>query len=64
LSRLISYNIYYYGFNEKIFVINNVLAGLRNADTVYNDPLFGMDQINKIFYWVEAYLEGKDSEIF
>jgi hypothetical protein len=61
--RLYSYNAYNYLFYDFAMVQAGVLVDLSPADqnTVYTDPQYGMNNDQKMDYWVGAWLDGQDS---
>ena len=64
LSRFYSYNAFEYLFQDESLVKTGVLAGLSAADqtTVYSDPKFGMDSVEKLTFWVYANEQGDQSQ--
>ena len=54
ITRFYAFNAYYYAFNDKTFVTQVILNGISNADTIYTDPVYGMDTSQKLFLWFQA----------
>ncbi len=38
--------------------MRSVLAGIQSAEDIYSDPLFGMDTISKLYFWMQACFDG------
>ena len=64
MSRFYAYNAYYYGFYDQDFVLNSVLSGIPDAESIYTDSVFGLDSSSKIYLWVEALILGTDSSAY
>lgn len=56
LHTLYAYNAYYYFFNDTNLVNVGALKNLpsSNRTDIYNDRLFGMDNVKKLITWVTA----------
>lgn len=63
LSRFYAYNAYEYLFQDESLVLQGVLAGLSPVDqvSVYTDPKFGMNTVEKLTFWVYANEGGSSS---
>ncbi len=53
-ARYYAFHTYYYAFNDQQLVINSVLGGIPEAETIYADPNFGLDSARKLYVWVQA----------
>jgi len=60
LNRYYAYNAELFMFNDFSLVQQGVLAGLpvSQQSTVYYDPVFGMNNANKLNFWVAAAIGG------
>jgi len=63
LNRYYAYNAETFLFNDFTLVSQGVLAGLPSDQqaTVYYDPLFGMNDANKLNFWVAVTIAGPTS---
>lgn len=61
--RFMAYNCYEYIFYDYSLVQVGVLGALQPQDqlVVYNDAQYGMNAIQKLIYWVGAWVEGEGS---
>ena len=50
--RFYAYHAYFFMFNDEDFVYDNVLHGIKKANLIYSDPLYGLNNISGLYWWV------------
>mmetsp|Transcript_39184 Transcript_39184/g.28327 ORF Transcript_39184/g.28327 Transcript_39184/m.28327 type:complete len:126 (+) Transcript_39184:480-857(+) len=64
VNRYYAWNAYNYVFYDYDAVQAGVLGGFDSAtsNAIYTDTFYGLDTVNKLFYWVNANQNGADSD--
>jgi hypothetical protein len=61
-ARFFAFNAYYHTFYNKEDTFATVLRGIKSAEQIYSDEIFGLDSVAKLYYWMQMIIEDTKRE--